>query len=195
MRRPSHYTKANLLWSTTAYCDQWNKVMAIYDKNDNLRMVVAEDPEEETYDVLLIGEDEKLLLSSYGFELGSTSKNMNACFTLYRYFEGDECVPKFMPTPENKMIIKVYDILVHTKASAIKHGGFKICDDASKEIAMAVAALREAKATMDQYCLDEEEYDDPVVNYDEDSLDGWIHSITGGDPMEELFVRSGVFDD
>lgn len=48
---------------------------------------------------------------------------------------------------------------------------------------------------MDQYCLDKEEYDDPVVNYDEDSLDGWIHSITGGDPMEELFVRSGVFDD
>lgn len=144
MRRPSHYTKANLLWSTTAYCDQWNKVMAIYDKNDNLRMVVAEDPEVELYDVLMIGDDESFLISSLGLDLGTTNKNMSTCFALYYYFIG-KYAPKFMPTPENKQIIRVCDVLVHSRRGVIKNGGFKVCDDASKETTLALAALMEAK--------------------------------------------------
>ena len=39
--RAKHYSKANLLWSNVAYCDQWGKTMAVYDECYNLRAVVT----------------------------------------------------------------------------------------------------------------------------------------------------------
>ena len=42
MPRVKRYVKGNMMWSNTAYVDQWQKVMAVFDDRKNLRAVVKQ---------------------------------------------------------------------------------------------------------------------------------------------------------
>lgn len=180
MRRASHFNSANLLWGTVAYCDQWAKVMAVYE-GKNLRAVIAATECEGEYNVLLIGDDGKMLYGAdYLFELGTTKKNMDACFQLYLALRDVE-TPSYVPSWRRSVPIQLYEIFTHTTALACRHGGFRTIDDASDKIDYAKQAMVEAMSDPEiEMCT--------LYNYgfefpDEDSIyrDGMLmHHIGGG---------------
>lgn len=130
--KPSkHYSIADLLWGTTAYCDQWEKTMAIYDDNDKLRAVIK-DHGYDTVSVLMIGDDktELYLINRGGFELGSTGKNKNACFKLFLLLRDSIGMPTFIPPCCKKREIPLYQIFIHTRAEVIaRRRWFRATDD------------------------------------------------------------------
>lgn len=84
---PKHYSKAKLSYGAHAYCDQYEKILAIHDRDDNLRAIVAQADDGDYY-LLLIGDDRRILYAFEGIELGSVSKNSEACSKIYRRLRG-----------------------------------------------------------------------------------------------------------
>lgn len=175
MPRANHYSKAKLLWNNVAYCDQWEKVMAVYDEFENLRAVVKEIDDEE-YTVLLIGEDTQILYVVYGIELGSTGKNMKACFGIYCRLQYED-TPSYVPSYCRTEGINLYQIFTHTKVGARRTGGFHVTDDsAGEKIAKALERYEEIVSgdigTID--CFDWNEYEHYSERYPDT-----IYGLTG----------------
>lgn len=179
--KAAHFTSAKLLWNTTAYCDQWLKAMAIYDDSGNLRCVIK-DEEDGGYDVLLIGDDEKVLYYTYNIRLGTVKDNMEACFKLHLDLK-DVWNPTFSASKSCPKNIEVYEILTHTRVGAMRHGQFRKIEDASEKIAFALEELDRATASMGAECVffDEGPGDEP--------FDYWLGSAAG------IEIMGGVFDD
>jgi len=135
--KAKHYSSAKLLYGSTAYCDQWEKIMAIYDDNKVLRGVIIENDDSYGVTVLLIGEDSHEVYNIDGIEFGTTAKNMKACFDIY-YSLRDCDIPKYRPGFWKEKYIEVADILTHTSAGAARHGGFHTIIDAEDEISKAM---------------------------------------------------------
>lgn len=143
MSRAKHFSVANLLWNNTAYCDQWKKVMAVYDERSNLRAVIKEVDNSAYYDVLLIGDNEEALFEINDIELGTTNKNMRACFDIY-YRLQDMDTPSYVPSYHRVEGVKLYGIFTHTRAGAKRHGGFRVTtDDISDKINEALRRYEE----------------------------------------------------
>lgn len=139
MARARHYSKATLLWKNVAYCDQWEKVMVVYDERNNLRAVVKVADEEDTYyNVLLVGDDDQALYELNGIELGSTGKNMKACFEIHLRLRGED-MPSYVPSYRKTMQVELYRIFPHTRVGARRTGGFRTAtDDIGDKIAYAL---------------------------------------------------------
>ena len=144
MSKAKQYAKAHMLWDCTAYVDQWQQVMAVFDKHNNLRAVVKQIAEGVyIYGVLLIGDDAQALYELDGIELGSTGKNMDACFQIYcrlQYLD----TPAFVPSCRRTKQLNLYQIFPHTRVSARRTGGFRVTtDDLSEVIAKALERYNE----------------------------------------------------
>ena len=160
MSKARHYSKAKLLWNNMAYCDQWNKVMAVYDENENLRAVIKEICDND-YDVLLIGDDDQILYKFDDIELGSTSKNLSACFEIYcrlQYFY----TPSYLPSYRRTDKIQLYQIFTHTRVGAQRTGGFHVTgEDAQEKIAKALEYYDEiVDDDIEMICCTKGDYDD-----------------------------------
>lgn len=184
MAKSKHFAKANFLWTNVAYCDQWEKVMAVYDERDNLRAVVKETAN-DSYDVLLIGDDENVALYEFnGIELGSTGKNMDACFKIYCRLQY-ESTPSYIPSYRRAERVELYQIFPHTRVSARRTGGFRVTtEDLSERIAKALERYNEitTKGVTTFDCTEEyEECDDydgfPIHIYNEY---GQMHHVGDG---------------
>lgn len=125
------------MWSNIAYVDQWKKVMAVFDDRKNLRAVVQE-IEDDACSVLLIGDDANAIYILDDIKLGSTGKNMEACFQIYCRLQHLD-TPSFTPSYRRTEKVKLHQIFPHTRVSAIRAGGFRVTnDDLSEIIAMAL---------------------------------------------------------
>ena len=142
MSRAKHFAKGNMLWNNVAYVDQWQKVMAVFDEDDNLRAVVKEN-DCGMYGVLLIGDSSQALYEFNDIELGSTGKNMEACFHIYcrlQYLD----TPAYVPSNHRNKQVNLYQIFPHTRVSARRTGGFRVStDDFSDRIARALETYEE----------------------------------------------------
>jgi hypothetical protein len=143
MAKAKHFSTANLPWNNTAYCDQWKKVMAVYDERSKLRAVIKEVDDGAYYHVLLIGDNEEVLFEISDIELGTTNKNMKACFDIY-YQLKDMYTPSYVPSYRRVEGVKLYEIFTHTRAGAKRHGGFRVTtDDISDKINEALRRYEE----------------------------------------------------
>lgn len=127
MSRFKHYSKANLLCGCIAYCDQWSKVMAVYDEYDNLRAVVKE-VIDDIYEVLLIGDDRRKLYFIDKVNLGSTIRNTKACYEIYRRLQHDDA-PTFKPSYKKTEKVKLFQIFLRTHMDVRYTGGFQEVDE------------------------------------------------------------------
>ena len=195
MRKKANYSRATLLYGTTAYCDQWNHIMAVYDMHNHLRGVVAESDGINSYDVLLIGDDGQMLYQVFDVELGSTSKNMSSCFNLFLELRHVE-TPTFLYCKENKGVIEAYQMFTHTRSACCKHGGFRVIPDAEDKISVAKRALAKAISELPVVVVepDKSRYNNRRRAFCSD-FDEYLYGLTGGDPQEKMFIMSGVFDD
>lgn len=142
MPKAKHFSKSNMLWNNTAYVDQWQKAMAVYDECDNLRAVVKE-IDYDTYGVLLIGDDAQALYFLNDIELGSTGKNMEACFRIYCQLQYLK-TPAYTPSYRRTTQVNLYQIFPHTRVSARRTGGFRVTtDDLSEVITKALERYNE----------------------------------------------------
>ena len=142
MSRARHFSKANLLWTNVAYCDQWSKVMAVYDERENLRAVVREVDVNES-NVLLIGDDTQMLYIINGIELGSTGKNLKACFEIYCRLQHVE-TPSYIPSYRRFEPIKLFRVFIHTRVGARRTGGFRVTtEDIGEKITRALKRYEE----------------------------------------------------
>ncbi len=150
-RKANHYTKSEMLWRNVAYCDQWAKVMAVYDECDNLRAVIKEDDDYQyEYNVLLIGDDSTRLYKFDDFELGSTGKNMEACFRIYEGLEKAEEAPTYMPSFRKTAEIGLWEIFPHTRVGARRTGGFHVFhEEISDKITAALERYYKEVASCD----------------------------------------------
>ena len=169
MTKAKHYSKAKLHWNNTAYCDQWQKVMAIYDERDNLRAVIkAEDDDGMFYSVLLIGDDEVKLYEFNKIEIGSTSKNLKACFEIYRRLQYED-TPSYTPSYRRTKQINLYQIFTHTRTGARRNGSFHVTTENIRErITKALKYFEEVENNVKiLYCYDTySEYADDVYDLD-----------------------------
>lgn len=138
-KKAANYTVSGMMWACTAICDQWQKVMAVYDDSGNLRAVVNEiDEEEKVYHILLIGDDDVELYETPDLQLGSTGKNLKACFEIYWRLQG-EGTSSYIPSYRKDKAVSLYDIFPHTRKSALRAGGFHVSnEDHSSKIAEAL---------------------------------------------------------
>lgn len=170
MARSKHYSKANFLWSNVAYCDQWNRVMVVYDERDNLRAVIKEaDNDDSYYTILLIGDNKAMLYKLSPIELGSTGKNMDACFKIYCKLQYED-TPSYVPSYRRTERIELYQVFPHTRTSARRTGGFHVTtDDLSDRINNALERYKEiiAGGVETINCISYSDYDD-----DDDYDDG-----------------------
>ena len=148
-KKPSHYSTAEMLWNSTAYCDQWEEVMALYDENGILRMVVTKDDQTEAYDVLLIGTWNKVLYRLWGgISFKTMRQSMASCFNLHLGLKGRHN-PTFVACEQNKTKKQVPEVLTHSRSNVIRHGGFHQVEDAFEEIEIAKKYLQLAKAELE----------------------------------------------
>ena len=163
-RKPRHYAKSNFLWRNFAYCDQWGKVMAIYDEDNNLRAVVKKDDDTmHTYYVLLIGDDFMELYEFDNFELGSTGKNMDACFKIYCGLEYLK-TPSYMPTFRGARRVNLEEIFPHTRVSARRTGGFHVTnEDLSAKIDSALDCYEDVIKELDPVDCIDYGYEDTII--------------------------------
>ena len=158
MPRAKHFAQSNMMWSNVAYVDQWKKVMAIFDDRKNLRAVVKQ-IDYDAYGVLLIGDDTEVLYYLNDIRLGSTGKNMEACFQIYCRLQHLD-TPSFTPSYRRTEKVKLHQIFPHTRVSAMRAGGFRVTtDDLSEIIAIALNRYEEITSG-DVKTLDLVEYDD-----------------------------------
>lgn len=186
-KRSSHYTKAEMLWRNVAYCDQWAKVMAVYDECDNLRAVVKLDDDcQYEYDLLLIGDDGIGLYEFDDFELGSTGKNMEACFRIYEGLEEVEEVPMYMPSFRKTTKIGLWEIFPHTRVGARRTGGFHVIhEDVSGKINAALERYYKEAAACEEL-TDCTEYS---------RASSWSDTIIGEGGFKMHHVGDGVYCD
>lgn len=144
MSKARHFSKANLFWNNVAYCDQWKKIMAIYDERSNLRAVIKEaDDDDWCYNVLLIGDDGAMLYEFDSIELGSTSKNLKACFEIHCRLQHIN-TPSYTPSNRRDKRISLHQIFTHSRAGARRTGGFHVTEDnIDKEITEALKRYEE----------------------------------------------------
>lgn len=148
-KKPSHYSMAKMLWNTLAYCNQWEEVLAVYDENGILRIIVAKDDQAKAYDVALIGSWDKVLYRFWGgISLRNMRKSMESCFKLYRALVNRR-MPTFVACEQNKTKKKVPEILTHTRSEVIRKGSFKAVEDAFEETLIAKKYLQVAKEEME----------------------------------------------
>ena len=134
------------------------KVMAIFDDRKNLRAVVKQ-IDYDAYGVLLIGDDTEVLYYLNDIRLGSTGKNMEACFQIYCRLQHLD-TPSFTPSYRRTEKVKLHQIFPHTRVSAMRAGGFRVTtDDLSEIIAIALNRYEEITSG-DVKTLDLVEYDD-----------------------------------
>ena len=184
MPRAKQYSKSNMMWSNVAYVDQWQKVMAVFDDRKNLRAVVKH-IDYGTYGVLLIGDDTEILYYLNDIELGATGKNMDACFKIYcrlQYLDA----PYYIPTYRRTEQVQLYQIFPHTRASAMRTGGFRVTtDDLSEIITMALNRYDEITSG------DVETFD--LVEYDD--CGGYPDTIFGEGGEKMFHVGDGAYCD
>ena len=190
MAKAAHYSKANLLWTNTAYCDQWKRVMAVYGEHNELRAVIKPDVDIDcsaksnvdiNYNVLLIGDDSRALYKLIGgINLGSTHKNMISCFNIYHTLQGADA-PPYVPSYRETQQIELHSIFPHTRVGAIRTGGFRVTtDDISDKIAYALRCYDEiVKAGVNTYCCSdwEDDTEDYYSDYPESIYNGEIDSM------------------
>ena len=187
-KRSSHYTKADMFYRNVAYCDQWAKIMAVYDECDNLRAVVKEDTESNVcnYKVLLIGDDKAELYQFNDFELGSTGKNMEACFRIYCGLNKGNRIPTYMPSFRKTVGIDLSEIFPHTRVGARRTGGFHVIhEDVSDKI---IAAL-------ERYYKETNTCGDPIDCMDYGCAGSWSDTIIGEGGMKMYHIGGGVYCD
>lgn len=142
MPKAKHYAKGFLLWNCMAYVDQWEKVMAVFDERDNLRAVVRE-IDCGTYGVLLIGDSAQAFYKLDNMELGSTGKNMEACFQIYCQLPSLN-TPTYLPSYHKTKQVNLDQIFPHTRVGAIRTRGFRVTtDDLSERITRALERYNE----------------------------------------------------
>lgn len=171
MTKVKHYSKANLLWNNIAYCDQWKRVMAVYDEKDNLRAVIKDENDDMlyyNYSVLLIGDDKNTIYELHGIELGSTNKNLKACFDIYRQLQYED-TPSYTPSSHRQAKqIRLYQIFPRTKDEVRHNGSFSVTnEDISDRIANALKKFDEIKYDVEVvYGVDQNysEYADDVYD-------------------------------
>ena len=136
MAKAREFSKAKLLYGAVAYCDQWRKVMAVYDSTYG-SLIAFIKKHENIYYVLLLGDDdETMLFYTRDIELGTTAKNMESCFALYRMIRDSLPYIKYKSHYGKRSL---YEYFTHTRVSAIRSGGFTTSNtwDCQSEIAEA----------------------------------------------------------
>ena len=188
-RKSNHYTKADMFYRNVAYCDQWAKIMAVYDECDNLRAVVKEDDEcQYDYNVLLIGDDDIELYKFDNFELGSTGKNLDACFRIYCGLNEAETIPTYIPSFRKTVGIDLSEIFPHTRVGARRTGGFHVIhEDVSDKI---IAALKRFYKEVNV-----NEFEEPVDCTDYGRACAYPDTIIGEGGFKMYHVGDGAYCD
>lgn len=135
-----HYSHAKFLRGAIAYCDQWMKVIAVYDDRDVLRSVIADNGDGGAT-ILFRGDDYCVIEEIEEVEFGLTSKNMEICFDIFCILH-DVDLPRYTPTGRRKSI-SVIDIFPHYYDESSRHSRFHMISE-QEEISNAREKISKA---------------------------------------------------
>ena len=191
-RKSCKYAMANTLWQSHTYVDQHRRIFAMVNNENRVIFALRESAEWyfEAVSAAQEGNETPFRIPDL-FEIGTTNKNLDACFKLYLILRktdvGNEHVDD--DTRGRRGGIRLFEYFTHTRAGARRHGGFRAIREAT-EMEKAAKIIAEAEELFGRHDFARTPLKEGGFLYEDEPDDGvWWD---GYDSEEQFWECNGI---